>query len=542
MSRALVIAGLVVLTAAAHGRTVGFGFVWDDHELIRLNPLVRGERPAADVWTTHLFEGTRPGATGLYRPLAVGSFRATWALWQAPWAFHLTNVLLHVFCVLLLFWLARCLGAGLAAAALGAAAFAVFPPNVEAVAWISGRPDLLLCLGLGLALAATLGGRRWPAWRQAALLGGGLAVALLSKEPAMPAAAALALWLALQREDAGRHRALALMAAALVAGLLLVRGMALDTFLPFVLQPGDQSVGGRLARLGVQLQLLAGFDLSAMVRVPQAGAGRAVAQVVGLAVPLMGLGGAALLWRRGHRAPALLLALALVMVLPAATARVPALRYLYTPAFLLCALGALGLQRLATRWRPRPVLGLAAVLVLCYLAMGQLWLGAWRSDPLLFATEAAHQPHNPDAQFLHGEQLLLRGRAKEAAATFRAALALSPGHRPAWMGLALALLRSNRYGAAEEVIRTTLRGRPRRAKQFTLLGHALAGQGKHRQAMAAYTEALRRNPRSRAARAGVAQSSKAMGGGGQGSAPAEGPKEPSTEAPDLRRRRTGKKR
>ena len=284
MSRALVIAGLVVLTAAAHGRTVGFGFVWDDHELIRLNPLVRGERPAADVWTTHLFEGTRPGATGLYRPLAVGSFRATWALWQAPWAFHLTNVLLHVFCVLLLFWLARCLGAGLAAAALGAAAFAVFPPNVEAVAWISGRPDLLLCLGLGLALAATLGGRRWPAWRQAALLGGGLAVALLSKEPAMPAAAALALWLALQREDAGRHRALALMAAALVAGLLLVRGMALDTFLPFVLQPGDQSVGGRLARLGVQLQLLAGFDLSAMVRVPQAGAGRAVAQVVGLEV------------------------------------------------------------------------------------------------------------------------------------------------------------------------------------------------------------------------------------------------------------------
>lgn len=514
MTRALIIAGLVVLTVAAYGRSVGFGFVWDDHELIRQNPLVRGERPAADVWSSHLFEGTRAGNTGLYRPLPMASLRANWALSQAPWSFHLTNVLLHALCVLCVLWLGRCLGASLAAAALGAAAFAVFPPGVEAVAWCSGRFDLLLCLGLGLALVAALGGWSWPAWRQAAMLAAGLAVALLSKELALPAAAALALWLLAGRqgEATGRRRMLAITAVALVGAVLLARGLALGTFLPFVVQPGDQTIGGRLARLGVQLQLLAGFDLSAMIRVPRLGTGRVVAQALGVAGPLVFLGVAALLWRRGARAPALLLVLALALVLPAATARVPALRYLYAPASLLCALGSLGLSRLAGRWRPRPVLGLAAVLVACYLVMGQLWLGAWRSDSLLFATEAAHQPQNPDAQFLHGEQLLLRGRSREAVATFRAALALSPSHRPAWMGLARALLRSGQSQAAEKVIRVTLRGRPLQAVQFTLLGHALAGQGKHRQALAAYDQALRRNPRSRSARTGAAQSKRKLEG------------------------------
>ncbi len=515
----LVVLGLLAITAAAYGRTVGFGFVWDDHELLLKNPLVRGDRPAGDVWTTHFFEGTRPYNSGLYRPLVIASFRLGWGLSPAAWSFHLTNVALHSLCVLLCLWLARRLGAGLPAAALGAAAFAVFPPNIEAVAWISGRPDLLLCLGLGLALIAALRGHGWPWPGQAALMAAGLGVALLSKELAVPAAGVLMLWLVLPRGDdessgtSGRRRLLALAVAALVAGVLLARGGALGSMLPVLDQPGDQSLGARLARLGTQLQLLSGFHLSAMVRVPTEGTEgtqRVVAQALGIALPLLTLGGAALLWRRGARAAALLLVMALAMVLPAATARVPALRYLYAPAFLLGVLGAVGLQRLVQLWRPRPAWGLAAALLVTYLAFGQLWLGAWRSDARLFATEAAHQPLNPDAQFLHGEQLMINGRHQDAAATFRAVLKLAPGHRPAWMGLARTLLYSGRAAEAEKVVRITLRGRPRLAAQFTLLGQALARQGKHEQALGAFGEALRRGPRSPAALRGAARSREAI--------------------------------
>lgn len=515
MGRVLVMAGLLALTVAAHGRSVGFGFVWDDHELILKNPLVRGGRPAAHVWTTHFFEGSRPQNSGLYRPLVIASFRLGWSLWPAAWAFHLTNVTLHALCVLLALWLARRLGAGTPAAALGACLFAVFPPNIEAVAWISGRPDLLMTLGLGLALTAALHGHAWTLGRQAALLLAGLTVALLSKELALPAAGVLALWLVLPGGDttvgsAARRRWLALAVALLLVGALVVRGLALGSLLPELAQPGDQSPGARLARLGVQLQMLSGFQLSAMARVPRDGGDRLLAQLLGVILPLVMLGGAALLWRRSARAAALLLVLALALALPAATARVPALRYLYAPAFLLCVLGALGLQRLARSWRPRLVWAMASSLLVLHLAFGQLWLGAWRSDALLFATEAAHQPKNPDAQFLYGEQLLIKGQHRETAKRFRKVLALARGHRPAWMGLARALLYSGQATEAEKVVRITLGGRPRLALQFTLLGQALASQGKHQQALGAFAEALKRQPGSAAARRGVAQSRAAL--------------------------------
>ena len=504
----IIAAGLLVLIAAAYGRAMGFGFVWDDQQLIVHNPLVNGRAPATQIWSTHFFEGAQPHNSGLYRPVVIASFRLNRALSPAPWGFHLSNLLLHAACVLLVLWLGRRLGAGWPAAGLGAVLFAVYPPGIEAVAWISGRTDLLLGLGLGLSLAALPAVHQRASAKQTALVLGGVALALGSKEQAFLATALLGVWLLAPGPYARRRRWLALGLGCLLAGALAARFLALGALAPA--RPVELTAGGCLARLGTQLQLLVGFQLSAMVSTPAAGAERLAAQVLGLVLPLLGGAGAVLLWRRGARLGALLAAGAVLLLLPAALVRVPALRYLYTPVMLLCPLGALALQRLGERWRPLPARALAVALVLTYLGFGQLWLGAWRSGALLFATEAAHQPHNPDALFLHGEQLLLRGRSDQAARVMRRVLRLAPGHRPAWLGLTRALLAARRPQQAEQVIRASLRGRPRLAAQFTLLGQALLQQDKHQQALAAFGQALRRAPRWPAALRGAARCRRAL--------------------------------
>lgn len=136
--RAIVLAAACL---AVFGRSVGHGLLfWDDRAFIAENPLIAHPSPRGMIglWTRPLLS--------LYAPL-------TYTLWAAvsavagvrPWAFHLTNVVLH--------WLAACavgallarlVGPGGGAAALaGALLFAVHPLQTEAVAWASETKDIL---------------------------------------------------------------------------------------------------------------------------------------------------------------------------------------------------------------------------------------------------------------------------------------------------------------------------------------------------------------------------------------------------------------
>ena len=72
----------------------------------------------------------------------------------APAGHHGTNLLLHVLNVALLFWvLARATGC-LGRSALVAALFALHPINVESVAWVAERKNLLSMTFFLLALGA----------------------------------------------------------------------------------------------------------------------------------------------------------------------------------------------------------------------------------------------------------------------------------------------------------------------------------------------------------------------------------------------------
>ncbi len=94
---------------------------------------------------------------------------------------HLDNVLLHALNAVVLFllwvWITRRVGPSLLVAAL----FAVHPLNVESVAWVAERKNVLSTLFFFLAIAAYAWYARKPDWRRYLLVAGLFAAGLMAK-------------------------------------------------------------------------------------------------------------------------------------------------------------------------------------------------------------------------------------------------------------------------------------------------------------------------------------------------------------------------
>lgn len=81
---------------------------------------------------------------GLYHPLVTLSYAVERRIFGLdPAVYHTTNLLLHVFNTLLVFWMLFLLKKDVLFAALGALFFGIHPVHVESVAWISERKDVL---------------------------------------------------------------------------------------------------------------------------------------------------------------------------------------------------------------------------------------------------------------------------------------------------------------------------------------------------------------------------------------------------------------
>lgn len=109
-------------------------------------------------WVEFLsFSGLFPSDLWFYlTPLSVKISQAL--SFGAVWLFRIHNTLVHALTAILLFYAAKRL-AGVQIALLGAVFFALWPTNVESVAWIGGRGALLSGLLIVAALAAYLKSR-----------------------------------------------------------------------------------------------------------------------------------------------------------------------------------------------------------------------------------------------------------------------------------------------------------------------------------------------------------------------------------------------
>ncbi len=184
--RWLGVAFLLVATLVCYLPALRGGFIWDDDQHLTANPAVRTGPGLLYIWLAR-------GATQQYYPLTYTSFwleHQIFGLNVVP--YHLTNVLLHAANAALAWELLRRLR--VPGASFAAAVFALHPVQVESVAWISERKNVLAtCLMLLSMLTYLRDGRgRGGYWLSLVLFLG----ALLSKTItcSMPAVIVLVLW------------------------------------------------------------------------------------------------------------------------------------------------------------------------------------------------------------------------------------------------------------------------------------------------------------------------------------------------------------
>jgi tetratricopeptide (TPR) repeat protein len=260
----LLLAAVLVAVVAAYSNAIAGPFAWDDRLLIQDNPAVhRLGNPARHFTSVFWAKSASYEANPVYyRPLVTLSYAADWVRSGGdPDAFHLTNVLLHLAAVALLFVVARRLGAAPAAAALAAVLFGLAPRLTESVAWISGRTDVLatiLALGAVAVHATDAGAHGRRAF--AAIL---LLAALFAKEVGMAGLAAVAVLEVRRngplRDRPGRivaHLAPAFAAVAIYAALRLQASGGAPPAGPFAGAQGLAGVLLPIQALGANLLML----------------------------------------------------------------------------------------------------------------------------------------------------------------------------------------------------------------------------------------------------------------------------------------------
>jgi tetratricopeptide (TPR) repeat protein len=168
------------------------GFIWDDDDYVTNNELLTAPDGLPRIW----FSLDSPSQ---YFPLVYTTFRVERALWGLnPSGYHWINLLLHVANALLV-WrvLVRLKMPG---AWLAGAIFALHPVQVESVAWITERKNVLMGFFFLLTLLAWIAfvnERTKRPWRFYALALVLYVLALSAKTTActLPAALLLILWL-----------------------------------------------------------------------------------------------------------------------------------------------------------------------------------------------------------------------------------------------------------------------------------------------------------------------------------------------------------
>jgi protein O-mannosyl-transferase len=442
-------------------------FVYDDHRMVVENT---GIQDLADLRAIVLLEPTRP--------LINFSYAVDYAVWGLnPFGFHLTNLLLHVLNVVLLFQLARRMAHDRArgqtprkdpgAVALAASLlFAAHPMMSQAVGYVAGRPELLCGAFFLLALMA---GRRWmldggPAWWIAT--GVFWAAACLSKEVAGMFPFVLLLYerLILRPEPDARRRSFlrlhlpllvvaSVAVAARVAVLLLVEYPGGDVvigwrllvlqfdvilrYIALLLVPRGQTVFHAIpaARLDDARTWLAILFLLSLVGLAVRNRTRTASASFGLfwfllvLVPSMAL----VVFDRGE---------------PMAEHRI----YVASMGLFLgagAALGELSARLIDVHPRLRLLTRVAFAVALVSLAGRTIVRNAVWSSPIGLWAEAVELA--PDQWFPHlllGEALHAAGRREEAMMAYSRVIELRPEEPAAYQKLALGYAESGQYDEA----------------------------------------------------------------------------------------------
>lgn len=503
-------ASLMLFAVLAYYPALSGGFVWDDDSYVTNNKTLRTMEGLLRIWT-------EPTASPQYYPLVFTTFWVEYQLWElAPLGYHLTNVLLHGLNGVLLWRVLRQLE--IPAAWLAAAVFVLHPVQVESVAWITERKNVLssvfyFAAALAYFRFAPPGARPVEPperWNWYALSLGLFTCALLAKTVScsLPAALVLVLWW--KRERITRSDILHLVpffglgvALALITVWLekhhvgaagpewelspvergLIAGRALVFYGGKVCWPTDLTFIYPRWHIDADAAWQYLFPLAVLAVLAAAWAGRRT-------------------WGRGPLAACLFFAGTLVPAL--GFIDVYPMRYSFVAdhfqylasvgiIVLVVAAGRACLHRLGPAGGvAAPVAAAAVLLVLGVLTWRQA--GIYKDLPTLWRDTIAKNPGSWMAHTNLGVTLFREGKYDEARAHYAEAAQLKPDDPLIHFYLGEVLTVQGRPGEAIAHFSQALRLRPNYPEARTFLGVALAQDGKPGEALSYLLEAVGAEP------------------------------------------------
>jgi tetratricopeptide (TPR) repeat protein len=448
-----------LVIAAVYANSLSIGYRFDDWHVLEKNPAIRSLANVPRFFVDPASTTVLPENMDL-RPLLMTTFALNYALsGDAPWSWHVVNLLLHWLVVVLVFRIVRdhlWLGSERAAIAAAAALIvAVHPLNTEPVDYLSARSALLTAV---FYLGAFDAGAR----EQRALCAFLLVLALLTKAIAVTLPLALlAHRLLAPRRTPVPWRFLA------VLGVLAVCGLAYRTLLvpastiASARQPGVTAWTYFMTQWSAYLYYVRLFlwpDALVVDRLDYPVAQSFFAlRAWGSLLVLLGIG--AFAWSMRQRQPALAFAVVWYFVALAAESTVFPLaepvneHRPYLGMLGLASAAVLVLWQLSTLATRRTAAAFTVVVALltCALATATFarnW--TWQDDYALWRDATVKAPANARAWLNAGHAAMQRGRLDEARRDLLQAHALSPCYAYVQMNLSALAART---GDAEGALR-----------------------------------------------------------------------------------------
>lgn len=187
---------VLYLTGLLYLRSVFFDYVYDDIQLLLLNPGMQSWK-AIPGFFTHTFWSFLeiPRGIDFYRPLVMLTLALVHHfLGPAPGWFHLITVAIHVLAAYLVYRLAYETVEDKTVAGIAAGLFSLHPTKVESVAWISGISDSLSAVFFLASMVAYFQWKKSGLSKKRAISAGLLVLALFSKEAAIFAPVLIAIY------------------------------------------------------------------------------------------------------------------------------------------------------------------------------------------------------------------------------------------------------------------------------------------------------------------------------------------------------------
>ncbi len=507
---------LTALALFAYLPALTGGFIWDDDSYIIQNKTLRSLHGLWQIW----FE---PTSIPQYYPLVHTTFWLEYHLWGLhPTGYHVANVLLHALTAFLMGCTLTRLK--LPGAWLAAVIFALHPVEVESVAWITERKNVLSAVFYFAAALAYLrfdpllpgaDSHRRP-WGWYALALGLFVAALLSKTVtcSLPAAILLAAWWKSGRLELRRILPL-IPFFVLGAGLgfvtawlekhhvgaegaawsfvfsqrCLIAGRALWFYAAKLLWPVPLTFTYARWQIDATQWWQWLFPLGAL----------AVAAGLWLARRRLGRGPlAAVLFFAGTLAPAL----GFINLYPMRYSFV-ADHFQYLASIGLIVPCAAGLARIGKVRTPSPKksgrghLPLISATIALVIILGSLtWkqAGIYRNLETLWRDTLLKNPHCWLAHNNLGLELENQGKLDEAFHQYEEALPLAPDFPETYNNLGNSLMRKGRIDEAIDDYRKAIQINPRYVDALNSLGVALGMQGDYTNAIVCLRESLRLQP------------------------------------------------